>query len=58
MVFILNNQVDFFRGIILASGNAVGALLAAHVVVERGQKLIRWIVMIAAVGFAVKLFVG
>ena len=58
MVFILNNQVDFFRGSILAAGNAVGALLATHVVVERGHKFIRWVVLIAAVGFAVKLFVG
>ena len=58
MVFILNNQVDFLRGSILAVGSALGALLATHVVVERGHKVIRWIVMIAAVGFAVKLFVG
>ncbi len=58
LVFILNNQVDFFRGSILAAGNAVGALLATHVVVERGHKFIRWVVLIAAVGFAIKLFWG
>ena len=58
LVFILNNQVDFFRGSILAAGNAVGALLATHVVVERGHKFIRWVVLIAAVGFAIKLFFG
>ncbi len=55
-IFIINGQVDFLKGLVLASGNATGAWLASRVVVERGHNFIRWIVMIAVLGFAVKLF--
>lgn len=57
-IFIINGQVDFFKGCVLAIGNGTGAWLATRVVVEKGHNFIRWIVMIAVVGFAVKLFLG
>ena len=55
-VFIAHGQVDFFRGSVLAIGNAAGAWLGTRVVVEKGHNFIRWIVMVTALAFAVKLF--
>lgn len=57
-IFIANHQVDFLKGLVLAAGNGTGAWLASRVVVEKGHDFIRWVVMIAVVGFAVKLFLG
>jgi uncharacterized membrane protein YfcA len=58
LIFIVNGQVDFVKGLVLASGNSLGAWIATRVVVEKGHRFIRWIVMVAVVGFAVKLFLG
>jgi hypothetical protein len=57
-VFIVNGQVDYLKGIILAAGSAAGAWLATRVVVEKGHNFIRWLVMITIVAFAIKLFWG
>lgn len=57
-IFIVNGQVDFLKGLTLAVGNASGAWVASRVVVEQGHNFIRWIVMIAVLAFAVKLFFG
>ncbi len=57
-VFIINGQVDFIRGMILACGNATGAWLATKVVVKKGHKFIRWFVLAAVTGFAIKLMFG
>lgn len=55
VVFMVNGQVDYLKGLVLASGNALGAWLGAHVVVQKGHWFLRWIVMAAVVGFALKL---
>lgn len=55
-IFIVNGQVDYFKGFVLAAGSAVGAWLATRVVVEKGHNFIRWLVMITMTAFAVKLF--
>jgi len=57
-VFVLHGQVDILKGLILAAGNGAGGLLATNLMVKKGEKYIRWIVMIAIVGFAVKLFMS
>ncbi len=57
-VFVVNGQVDWLHGAVLAVGNAAGAWIASRVVVEKGHRFIRWIVMLAVTGFAVKLFFG
>ncbi|MFQ6112467.1 MAG: sulfite exporter TauE/SafE family protein [bacterium] len=57
-IFISNGQVDFLKGFVLAVGQALGGWIATRIVVERGHRFVRWIVMVAVVGFAVKLFLG
>lgn len=58
LIFVANGQVDFLRGSILAIGNATGGWIASRVVVDKGHDFVRWIVMVAVVGFALKLFFG
>ncbi len=57
-IFIINGQVDYLKGLILAAGSAAGAWLATKVVVEKGHNFLRWLVMITMAAFAVKLFWG
>lgn len=56
-IFILHGEVDYVKGFVLAAGNASGAWIATRVVVEKGHKFIKWIVMIAVVAFAAKLLI-
>lgn len=56
-IFIYNGEVDYLLGSVLAVGNGIGGWLATRVVVEKGHRFVRWIVMAAVIGFAVKLLV-
>jgi len=42
VVFVVNGQVDWFVGLVLALGNALGALTASRLSVEKGAPFIRW----------------
>lgn len=58
MIFIMNGQVNFLYGFVLAIGNSTGAIIATKMVVEKGHNFIRWIVIAAVTVFAIKLFFG
>jgi uncharacterized membrane protein YfcA len=55
-VFIANDQVRWGLGLLLASGQAVGAWVAAHMAVKRGAAFVRWILIIILALSAVALF--
>jgi hypothetical protein len=55
-IFAWHGQVDWFVGLILASGNAAGAAIAAPMAVNKGHEWIRRLVTIVVVLCAVKLF--
>lgn len=57
-IFIKEGHVDFFKGGVLAIGNALGALIGTQVMIVKGHRFIRWIVMVAVVAFAVKLLIS
>ena len=42
VVFVVNDQVRWGLGLLLASGNAAGAWLAAHMAVSRGSGFVRY----------------
>jgi hypothetical protein len=44
-VFVYNDQVRWGLGLLLASGNAAGAWLAAHMAVKRGAPFVRYVLM-------------
>lgn len=45
IVFIMNDQVDWGMGIILAIGNAAGAWVAAKTAVKKGAQFVRWLLI-------------
>ena len=45
LVFMLNDQVDWSTGLILALGNMSGAWVASKVAVRGGAKLVRWFLL-------------
>lgn len=54
-VFMINMQVDYLLGFILAIGSMIGAWIGAHVAVSWGPKFVRIILLAAIVGSALKL---
>jgi uncharacterized membrane protein YfcA len=53
--FMKENQIDYKLGIILAIGNSIGAYLGTRVAVSWGPKFIRIILLLAVLGFSLKL---
>jgi uncharacterized membrane protein YfcA len=58
VVFVINDQIDWTLGVLLGSGQAVGAWVAARFAVTRGAGFVRAAVIVITVGAAVALFVG
>jgi uncharacterized membrane protein YfcA len=56
-VFILNDQVDWEAGIVLAIGNMLGAWVAARMAVKRGASFVRWI-LIAVIVVSAAVLLG
>lgn len=56
VIFIIHNQVDYKLGLILAVGNMLGAFVGAKATVSWGPKFVRYILLIAILGSALKLF--
>ncbi|MEA3445105.1 MAG: sulfite exporter TauE/SafE family protein [Bacteroidota bacterium] len=55
-VFVLNDQVNFFWGIILAIGNMTGAFIASRFAVSWGAKFVRYLLLITLVVASLHLF--
>jgi len=45
IVFIINDQVEWLPGLVLAVGNMMGAWVAARMAIEKGAKFVRWILI-------------
>lgn len=54
-VFIINDQVDWKAGLILAIGNMLGALIASKFAVSWGARFVRIILLVIVFGAAIKL---
>lgn len=54
-IFVVSRQVNYTLGLILGAGSMLGAWVATHVAVKRGVKFVRWILLVAVLGSAVKL---
>ncbi len=55
IVFMLNDQVAWGIGLILAIGNALGAWAAARMAVKRGAQFVRWVVILVVAVSAAEL---
>ena len=54
-IFILEKQVDWTLGVTLAIGNATGAWIGSHWAVEKGDKWIKVVLVVAVLVFATNL---
>jgi uncharacterized membrane protein YfcA len=56
LIFILNDQVNYKLGLILAAGNMLGAWIGSKVAISWGPKFIRWVLIAALLFSALRLF--
>jgi uncharacterized membrane protein YfcA len=54
-IFIIKDKVNWYLGPTLAIGNACGAWLGSHWAVEKGDKWIKVVLIVAVVAFAIRL---
>ena len=54
-IFIMEKQVDWTLGVTLAVGNATGAWIGSHWAVEKGDKWIKVVLVVAVLVFSVNL---
>ena len=54
-VFVLSDKVNWLMGFTLAAGSMVGAWIAAHVTVKKGDNFIKYILALVIMGMAIKL---
>jgi uncharacterized membrane protein YfcA len=55
-VFVVNDQVRWGIGLLLAGGNAVGAWVGASMAVEKGAGFVRWVLIVVIALSAIALF--
>jgi uncharacterized membrane protein YfcA len=55
-VFVWNDQVDWGLGLLLATGNAAGAWVAARMALRRGAGFVRWFLIVIVALSAIALF--
>jgi len=55
LIFIWTDNVDWILGLVLAAGNGLGGWWAAHISVKGGEKVIRYIMIVAIFIIALKL---
>jgi uncharacterized membrane protein YfcA len=54
-IFYVNDQIDWYYGLVLAIGNVGGAWIAAGLALKKGVLFVRWILIIAVIISAIKL---
>lgn len=55
LVFVLNDQVNWVMGIILALGNGFGGWIAARTAVKQGASFVRWLLIVVVIVSALNL---
>lgn len=56
LIFIWTDNVDWLLGLVLAAGNGLGGWWAAGISVRGGEKVIRYVMIVAILIIALKLF--
>jgi hypothetical protein len=58
LLFARNGQVDWLAGGILAIGTVVGGSVGAQLVVTRGTKWVRYVVLLSGLAAVLELLLG
>ncbi len=56
LIFVMNDQVEYFIGFVTGLGNLTGGLLAASLATKWGAGFVRWILIVVLFIFSLKLF--
>lgn len=56
VIFALNDKIDWLLGLVLAVGQAMGGWYASRWSVDKGEKWIKRVLVVAVVGMAIKLW--
>lgn len=56
LVYLFNGAINWHYGLILAVGNTTGGWLGTHVVVKKGDKWIRIILIVVVIAMSIKLW--
>lgn len=54
-IFALADQINWPVGLVMAIGNSTGAYLGTRLAIEKGARLIRWLLAIASVAVALRM---
>jgi uncharacterized membrane protein YfcA len=55
IIFMLSDSINWFYGLSLAAGNAVGGWWSAKLSVKKGEKIIKWVLIVSILIMALKL---
>lgn len=58
LFFLVFGQINFIVGFLMAIGQVLGAIIGAKLVVKKGQKLIRPLIVIISFSLSIKLLLG
>jgi uncharacterized membrane protein YfcA len=56
IVFILNNQINWAYGLMIALGTIAGAYFAARMAVKKGAKFLKWVIIVIILITSADLF--
>lgn len=56
LIFILEDKVNWWYGIVLAVGNSTGSWTASRYSVKKGDKWVRWFIIVTVIALAIKLW--
>ena len=55
IIFAVTDSIDWFYGLSLAAGNATGGWWSAKISVKKGEKVIKWVLLVAILIMSLKL---
>ena len=55
LIFVWADQVNWTVGLVMAIGNSIGAYLGTRLAIEKGARLIRWLLAAASVAVALRM---
>ena len=55
VIFVWADQINWGVGLVMAIGNSTGAYLGTRLAIEKGARLIRWLLAIASVAVALRM---
>ncbi len=56
LVFLINDQIDWLYGTVIAVGNIAGAIIASKMAVDKGAEFVRWVIIVVILITSASMF--